>query len=61
MTDLVVGFALVLVLEGLLWALSPDTARRLLEMASSTPPSSLKLMGWSSVSIGAFIIWLVRG
>lgn len=61
MSDLAVGIALVLVLEGLLWALSPDTARRLLEMASATPSSSLKIMGWSSVSIGAFIIWLVRG
>jgi len=61
MNDLIVGFGLVLVIEGLLWALAPDLARRLLEMASQTPPASLRVSGWIAVAVGAFLVWLVRG
>ena len=39
MNDLVVGFGLVLVIEGLLWALVPNLAERLLEAAASVPPT----------------------
>lgn len=61
MTDLIVGLGLVLVLEGLLWALSPDTARRLLELAGQTPVATLRLFGWAAVILGLVLIWLVRG
>ena len=39
MNDLIVGFGLVLVIEGLLWALAPHLAMRFLEGASATPKS----------------------
>jgi uncharacterized protein YjeT (DUF2065 family) len=61
MSDLIVALGLVLVIEGLLWALAPDMARRLLEMASETPPPSLRAAGWTAVVIGALIVWMVRG
>lgn len=61
MNDLAVAFGLVLVLEGLLWALAPHIARRLLEMAVSTPEASLRNAGWAAVATGAFIVWLIRG
>ncbi len=61
MADLAVAFGLVLDLEGLMWALSPGLARRLLEMASEVPPADLKKAGWAAVAIGAFIVWLIRG
>ncbi len=61
MSDLIVGFGLVLVLEGLLWALAPDTARRLLEIASETAPSTLRNAGWMAVAAGLALVWLVRG
>jgi uncharacterized protein YjeT (DUF2065 family) len=61
MSDLVVGLGLVLVLEGLLWALAPSMARRLLEMANETPPSTLRATGWAAVAAGAFLVWLIRG
>ena len=47
MNDLVVGFGLVFVIEGLLWALVPNLAMRLLEAAASVPPSTLRIAGWS--------------
>lgn len=61
MSDLVVAFGLVLVIEGLLWAVAPGTAKRFLEAASATPEAQLKTLGWAAVATGAVIVWLIRG
>jgi uncharacterized protein YjeT (DUF2065 family) len=61
MSDLVVGFGLVLVIEGLLWALVPHLATRLLEAAAAAPPNALRIAGWSSVGLGLALVWLIRG
>lgn len=61
MSDLIVGAGLVLVFEGLLWALAPNMAQRLLEMAAETPPATLRASGWIAAGIGLFLVWLVRG
>ncbi len=61
MSDLIVGFGLVLVMEGLLWALAPGMARRLLEIASETTPATLRNSGWIAVAAGLALVWLVRG
>jgi uncharacterized protein YjeT (DUF2065 family) len=61
MDDLVVAFGLVLVIEGLLWALVPRLGRKLLEAASETPESSLRFAGTIAVAAGVLIVWLVRG
>lgn len=61
MDDLAVAIGLVLVIEGLLWALAPRLGRRLLEAASETPESSLRLAGAVAVATGVFIVWVVRG
>ena len=61
MTDLVVGFGLVLVIEGLLWAVMPHIATKLLMAAAQTPESSLRMAGTVAVGLGVFLVWLVRG
>lgn len=61
MSDLIVGAGLVLVFEGLMWALAPDMARRLLEIASETPAATLRTSGWVAVAAGLILVWLVRG
>jgi uncharacterized protein YjeT (DUF2065 family) len=61
MSDLVVGVGLVLVIEGLLWALAPRFAARLLEVAAATPEPMLRRAGWIAVAAGAALVWLVRG
>jgi uncharacterized protein YjeT (DUF2065 family) len=61
MADLIVGIGLVLVIEGLLWALVPNLAERLMEAAASVPQSSLRLAGWTSVLIGLGLVWMIRG
>ena len=52
MSDLIVGIGLVLVIEGLLWALVPNLAARLLEAAAIVPQNSLRIAGWCSVLAG---------
>jgi uncharacterized protein YjeT (DUF2065 family) len=61
MSDLVVGLGLVLVIEGLLWALVPNLATRLLEAAASVPQNTLRLAGWGSVLAGLALVWIIRG
>ena len=61
MSDLVVGLGLVLVIEGLLWALVPNMATRLLEAAASVPANVLRIAGWSSVFAGLSLVWIIRG
>ncbi|MCB1526424.1 MAG: DUF2065 domain-containing protein [Hyphomicrobiaceae bacterium] len=61
MGDIIVAVGLVLVIEGLIWALAPDQGRRLLAIASSAPNEALKQAGWAAVIAGAVIVWLVRG
>ena len=61
MDDLAVAIGLVLVIEGLLWALVPRLGRKLLEAAAETPESSLRLAGALAVAVGVFIVWMIRG
>ncbi len=61
MNDLIVGIGLVLVIEGLLWAVAPGFGRRMLEVASEMPESSLRTTGAVAVAIGVLIVWFVRG
>lgn len=61
MDDLAVAVGLVLVIEGLLWALAPRLGRRLLEATAEAPESSLRLAGTLAVASGVLIVWLVRG
>lgn len=61
MSDLAVALGLVLVIEGLLWALSPGLGRTLLATAAATPDTQLRRAGWVAVAFGALIVWLIRG
>jgi uncharacterized protein YjeT (DUF2065 family) len=61
MTDLFVAVGLVLVIEGLLWALAPGLGRRMLEAASEMPDNSLRMAGAVAVAAGVLLVWIVRG
>ncbi|MFM1814213.1 MAG: hypothetical protein RLZ98_908 [Pseudomonadota bacterium] len=61
MNDLLVGIGLVLVIEGLLWALIPRFAYRMLEAAARSSEASLRISGMVAVAAGVLIVWLVRG
>jgi uncharacterized protein len=61
MSDLIVGLGIALVFEGLLWALAPDAARRMLRELSSVDNSRLRPVAWGAVAAGLFLVWAVRG
>lgn len=61
MDHLAVAIGLVLVIEGLVWAVLPRFGRKLLEAASQTPESTLRLAGAFAVALGVLIVWMVRG
>ena len=61
MNDLIVAAGLVLVIEGLIWSLSPGSALRMLAMAAETPERSLRVGGTVAVAAGCVLVWLVRG
>lgn len=61
MDDLAVAIGLVLVIEGLLWALVPGLGRRLLASTAEMPLSSLRLAGAVAVAAGVFVVWIIRG
>lgn len=61
MSDLAVALGLVLVIEGLVWALVPRFGRKLLVATEDVPESSLRLAGAVAVAAGVLVVWLVRG
>lgn len=61
MSDLVVAFGLVLVIEGLIWALLPSLGISILESVSQMPAQSLRIAGACSMAVGVFLVWLIRG
>ncbi|MEO1280674.1 MAG: DUF2065 domain-containing protein [Pseudomonadota bacterium] len=61
MSDLIAAIGLVFVIEGLLWALFPNYAMRMLEAASEMGETALRYSGLVAVCLGVVIVWLVRG
>ena len=61
MSDLVAAFGLVLVIEGLLWALAPGLGRSLLAASVAASEPQLRLTGIAAVASGVAVVWLVRG
>jgi uncharacterized protein len=61
MTDLATAVALVLVLEGLLWAVSPGAMKRAAALALGLADEQLRLGGLAAVALGVILVWLVRG
>jgi hypothetical protein len=61
MQDLLTAVGLVLVIEGLIWAVFPRYGRRMLEVATTTPEQQLQVGGAAAVAMGVVIVWMVRG
>jgi uncharacterized protein YjeT (DUF2065 family) len=61
MSDLAVALGLVLVIEGLLWAIAPSLGRKLLAATEEVPESTLRMAGAAAVAAGVLIVWMIRG
>lgn len=61
MMDLIAGLGIAIVLEGMLWALAPDFARRMVREMSQLEGKRLQTAAWGMVVLGLFLVWLTRG
>ena len=59
-TELLTALALVLVIEGIVYALFPEAMKRMLMRVMDTPPGSLRTAGLVSAIIGVIFVWLLR-
>jgi len=59
-TDFLIGVALLLVFEGLMFAASPAWMRRAMKSALATPDNILRIVGIVSAVAGLVLIWFVR-
>jgi uncharacterized protein YjeT (DUF2065 family) len=61
MDDLLTALALVLVIEGGLYALFPEVMRRMMAQMQEIPESRLRTLGVVGAVIGVVGVWLLRG
>ncbi len=58
--SLLTAVGLVLVIEGAIYALFPDGAKRLAALAQDLPTETLRRGGLTAALVGAALVWLVR-
>ncbi len=61
MQDLLAALALVVVIEGLLYAAFPDALRRAMALMLSQPVATIRLIGLAAACLGLVALWLIRG
>jgi len=59
--DFLTALGLVLVIEGVLYALFPGTMRRMMALMITQPPMAVRAAGLAGAALGVVIVWLVRG
>lgn len=60
-TDLLQGVAVVLALEGMLYAVAPAAMRRALRRLAEAPEARLRAGGLAAAVIGVGVAWLLHG
>ncbi|MEM1398686.1 MAG: DUF2065 domain-containing protein [Pseudomonadota bacterium] len=61
MTDILMAVALILVIEGLLYAVMPDTMKRFLVQMLDIPSGSLRQAGLVAAVLGVVLAYVIRG
>jgi hypothetical protein len=61
MDDLFAGIAIFLIIEGLAYALAPRFLVWMARLLPHIPEDQLRLIGLSAVTLGAAILWFLRG
>ena len=61
MTEIILAFGLVLVIEGLVYALAPWLVESLLETMKEKPVETRRRIGLVAVAIGVGLVWFSKG
>lgn len=59
--DLLAALGLILVIEGSLYALFPETMKRMILAVAALDPARLRNAGLTAAVAGVGLVWLVRG
>jgi uncharacterized protein len=60
MRDFATAIALILVIEGILYTLMPETMKRLAVRTMSTPAQALRAAGLIAACLGVALVWVLR-
>jgi uncharacterized protein YjeT (DUF2065 family) len=60
MSDLFTALGLVLVIEGLIYAVAPHLTRRMISAAQEMSDDRLRLGGVAAMIVGVGVVWLVQ-
>jgi uncharacterized protein YjeT (DUF2065 family) len=60
MQHLLMALGLVLVIEGLFYALVPGHLRRMMDVIRHVSDDQLRIGGAAAVALGVVVVWLVR-
>ncbi|HDR28259.1 DUF2065 domain-containing protein [Rhodovulum sp.] len=60
MSFVILAMGLVLVLEGLVFALAPSRLDELVDLIRRIPPETRRLIGLVAVAMGTALIWLAQ-
>lgn len=61
MNDFVTALGLVLVIEGVLYALMPGGMKSMMRSALETPDQTLRVAGIVVAVVGLIFVWIIRG
>lgn len=61
MSLLLTGIALVLIIEGLAYALAPSLIARMLEALRAIPEPTVRIIGLLCIATGIALLWMLRG
>ena len=57
MTTILLGLGLVLVFEGLVFALAPSRLEELIKIIADTPIETRRAYGLAAIAIGVLLVW----
>ncbi|MBR0825789.1 DUF2065 domain-containing protein [Bradyrhizobium manausense] len=58
--DFLIGLGILFVLEGIMFAASPNWMRKAMKSALATPDHILRGVGIASAVVGLILIWVMR-
>jgi uncharacterized protein YjeT (DUF2065 family) len=61
MAELGTALALILIIEGALYALFPEAMKRMMRMVLEQSPDSMRTAGLAAAIAGVGLLWLIRG
>lgn len=58
---IILGLGMVLVIEGLVFALAPSRLEDLVRLIAEMPVETRRVVGLAAVALGVLLVWLAKG